>query len=172
MAQDLFQYDKMVEAALRGVVRDALARAARDGLRGGHHFYVGFRTGAPGVVLPPQILAKYPEDMTIVLQHQFWGLEVGAAAFSVTLSFNSRMEQLTIPLAAITTFADPSVKFGLQFEAPAEVPAEQPETAVPKASPAALPAGEKPAGKKHAGENKEAERPAAEIVTLDRFRKR
>lgn len=172
MAQDLFQYDKMVEAALRGVVRDALARAARDGLRGGHHFYIGFRTGAPGVVLPPQILAKYPEDMTIVLQHQFWGLEVGAAAFSVTLSFNSRMEQLTIPLAAITTFADPSVKFGLQFEAPAEVPAEQPETAVPKASPAALPAGEKPAGKKHAGENKEAERPAAEIVTLDRFRKR
>lgn len=172
MAQDLFQYDKMVEAALRGVVRDALARAARDGLRGGHHFYIGFRTGAPGVVLPPQILAKYPEDMTIVLQHQFWGLEVGAAAFSVTLSFNSRMEQLTIPLAAITTFADPSVKFGLQFEAPAEVPAEQPETAVPNASPAALPAGEKPAGKKHAGENKEAERPAAEIVTLDRFRKR
>jgi uncharacterized protein len=119
MAQDLFQYDKMVEAALRGVVRDALARAARDGLRGGHHFYVGFRTGAPGVVLPPQILAKYPEDMTIVLQHQFWGLEVGAAAFSVTLSFNNRMERLTIPLAAITTFADPSVKFGLQFEAPA-----------------------------------------------------
>jgi uncharacterized protein len=172
MAQDLFQYDKMVEAALRGVVRDALARAARDGLRGGHHFYIGFRTGAPGVVLPPQILAKYPEDMTIVLQHQFWGLEVGAAAFSVTLSFNSRMEQLTIPLAAITSFADPSVKFGLQFEAPAEAPAEQPETAVPRASPAALPAGEKPAGKKHAGENKEAERPAAEIVTLDRFRKR
>ena len=144
MAQDLFQYDKMVEAALRGVVRDALARAARDGLRGGHHFYIGFRTGAPGVVLPPQILAKYPEDMTIVLQHQFWGLEVGAAAFSVTLSFNSRMERLTIPLAAITTFADPSVKFGLQFEAPAEVAAEQPETAVPTASPAALPAGEKP----------------------------
>jgi uncharacterized protein len=172
MAQDLFQYDKMVEAALRGVVRDALARAARDGLRGGHHFYIGFRTGAPGVVLPPQILAKYPEDMTIVLQHQFWGLEVGAAAFSVTLSFNSRMEQLTIPLAAITTFADPSVKFGLQFEAPAEVAAEQPETAVPPASPAALPAGKKPAGKKPASEDKEAERPAAEIVTLDRFRKR
>lgn len=172
MAQDLFQYDKMVEAALRGVVRDALACAARDGLRGGHHFYIGFRTGAPGVVLPPQILAKYPEDMTIVLQHQFWGLEVGAAAFSVTLSFNSRMEQLTIPLAAVTTFADPSVKFGLQFEAPSEAAAEQPETAVAKAAPAALPAGEKPASKKPAGENKEAERPAAEIVTLDRFRKR
>jgi uncharacterized protein len=172
MAQDLFQYDKMVEAALRGVVRDALARAARDGLRGGHHFYVGFRTGAPGVVLPPQILAKYPEDMTIVLQHQFWGLEVGAAAFSVTLSFNNRMERLTIPLAAITTFADPSVKFGLQFEAPAEVAAEQPETAVPKASPAALPTGENRVGKKPADDKNEAERPAAEVVTLDRFRKR
>ena len=118
MAQDFFQYEKMVEDALRGVAREALKRAARDGLRGGHHFYITFRTGAAGVVLPPQILAKFPEEMTIVLQHQFWGLEVGDHAFSVTLSFNSRMERLTIPFAAITTFADPSVKFGLQFQAP------------------------------------------------------
>jgi uncharacterized protein len=158
MAQDLFQYDKMVENALRGVAREALARAARDGLRGDHHFYITFRTGAAGAVLPPQLLAKFPEEMTIVLQHQFWGLEVGDAAFSVTLSFSNRMERLTIPFAAITTFADPSVKFGLQFAAPAEVPAEQATAVVP----AALPAGEK----------NEAERPAAEIVTLDRFRKR
>ena len=124
MAQDLFHYDKMVETALRGVAREALARAARDGLRGGHHFYVSFRTGAPGVVLPSQILAKYPEDMTIVLEHQFWGLEVGDAAFSVTLSFSNRMERLTIPFAAITTFADPSVKFGLQFEPHSEALAD------------------------------------------------
>jgi uncharacterized protein len=159
MVQDLFHYEKMVETALRGVAREALARAARDGLRGGHHFYVSFRTDAPGVVLPPQLLAKYPEEMTIVLQHQFWGLEVGEAAFSVSLSFSGRMERLTVPFAAITTFADPSVKFGLQFEAPA---AAQPEAAAAVPASAALPAD------KHDG----AERPAAEIVTLDRFRKR
>ncbi len=155
MAQDLFPYDKMVETALRDVARQALAIAARDGLPGDHHFYIGFRTAAPGVALPPQLLAKYPEEMTIVLEHQFWGLEVGAEAFSVTLSFSSRSERLTIPFAAITSFADPSVKFGLQFGAPA-VEAEASEPAV------ALPAGE-PA---------ESARPEAEIVTLDRFRKR
>jgi uncharacterized protein len=157
MAQDLFQYDKMVETALRGVARQALAIAARDGLRGEHHFYVGFRTGAPGVVLPAQLLTKFPEEMTIVLQHQFWGLEVGDAAFSVTLSFSSRSERLTIPFAAITTFADPSVDFGLQFEPAA--PAPPAESATPAA---ALPAGEAAVP----------ERPAAEVVALDRFRKR
>jgi len=159
MAEDLLQYDKMVETALRGVAREALTRAARDGLRGGHHFLISFRTGAPGVALPPQILAKYPEDMTIVLQHQFWGLEVGDAAFSVTLSFSSRMERLTVPFAAITTFADPSVNFGLQFEVPAAPPAEV--TALPAQIPPPEP--EKPA---------EPARAAAEVVTLDKFRKR
>ncbi len=161
MAQDLFQYDKMVETALRGVAREALARAARDGLRGDHHFYIGFATGAAGVVLPPQLLAKFPEEMTIVLQHQFWGLEVGDTAFSVSLSFNSRTERLTIPFAAITTFADPSVAFGLQFTAPAATaarPAEQ--LSLPPAP--ALPSSDK----------EPTERPAAEVVTLDRFRKR
>jgi hypothetical protein len=166
MAQDLFHYDKMVETALRGVAREALARAARDGLRGGHHFYVSFRTGAPGVVLPPQILAKYPEDMTIVLEHQFWGLEVGDAAFSVTLSFSNRMERLTIPFAAITTFADPSVKFGLQFEPHSEALSDA--SAAPPATSAPAP----PAAASPAAENHEAARPEAEIVTLDRFRKR
>jgi hypothetical protein len=162
MAQDLFQYEKMVETGLRGVVREALNRAARDGLRGDHHFFISFRTGAAGVVLPPQLLMKYPEEMTVVLQHQFWGLEVGDHAFSVTLSFSSRMERLTIPFAAITTFADPSVSFGLQFEVPSTALAEASEPAVSATSPTALPAGDKEAG----------ERPAAEIVTLDRFRKR
>jgi len=157
MAQDLFHYDKMVETALRGVARQALAIAASDGLHGEHHFYVSFRTSAPEVVLPPQILAKYPEEMTIVLQHQFWGLEVGDEAFSVSLSFSGRVERLTIPFAAITGFADPSVKFGLQFAAPAEA---QPEEAK---VPAALPP---------ADTSEPPERPAAEIVTLDRFRKR
>lgn len=157
MAQDHFSYDKMVETALRGVARQALAIAARDGLRGGHHFYIGFRTGAPGVVLPPQLLAKYPEEMTIVLQHQFWGLEVGDEAFSVTLSFSSRSERLSVPFDAITTFADPSVKFGLQFAAPSAAPAGEapaPAAALPAAAPDQQPGRQ------------------AEIVTLDRFRKR
>ena len=156
MANDLFPYDKMVETALCGVARQALAVAARDGLSGDHHFYISFRTPASGVVLPPQLLAKYSEEMTIVLQHQFWGLEVGDEAFSVSLSFSGRVERLTIPYAAIVSFADPSVKFGLQFTAPA------PEPAKVENVPAALPAAETPAP----------ERPAAEVVTLDRFRKR
>ena len=158
MAQELFHYEKMVETALRGVAREALAIAARDGLPGDHHFYVSFRSSDPGVVLPPQLLAKFPEEMTIVLQHQFWGLEVGDDAFSVSLSFSDRVERLTIPLSAITSFADPSVKFGLQFTAPpAEAAAEEAKV------PAALPPSETPPP---------SERPAVEIVTLDRFRKR
>jgi hypothetical protein len=164
VAEDQFHYEKMVETALRGVAREALRHAARDGLRGGHHFYVSFRTGAPGVVVPPQLLAKYPEEMTIVLQHQFWGLEVGDDAFSVTLSFSNRMERLTVPFAAITTFADPSVKFGLQFQAPAQA---EPEPKLPAAPPAALPVADNPAP-----QASQSDRPAAEIVTLDRFRKR
>ncbi len=167
MAQDFFQYENMVEDALRGVAREALKRAARDGLRGGHHFYITFRTGAAGVELPPQLLAKFPEEMTIVLQHQFWGLDIGDHAFSVTLSFSNRMERLTIPFAAITTFADPSVKFGLQFQAPVVGAAEPAEAALPSGSPTALPVGEK-----SAAEHKDAERSGAEVVTLDRFRKR
>ena len=157
MAQDLFRYDKMVETALRGVVREALTIAARDGLPGDHHFYVSFRSSDPGVVLPPQLLAKYPEEMTIVLQHQFWDLEVGDEAFSVSLSFSGRVERLTIPLAAITGFADPSVKFGLQFAA------------------AGRGAGRRGQASRRAGRRPRPpppERPAAEIVTLDRFRKR
>jgi hypothetical protein len=156
MVQDLFDYPQMVEAALRGVVREALARTAREGLRGAHHFYVSFRTDFPGVVIPDYLLDKYPEEMTIVLQHRFWGLEIGDQEFFVTLSFQNRPEQLAIPFAAVTSFADPSVKFGLQFE----VPATKPQGAA--ALPAKVPAGEAP----------EPPRQAAEIVTLDKFRKR
>ena len=155
MAQDLFDYPKMVETALRGVMREALARAAREGLPGDHHFYVNFRTRAPGVVVPKYLRTKYPDEMTIVLQHQFRALEVGDDAFSVSLSFQSRSERLTIPFAAVTTFADPSVNFGLRFEAQTAKPAEA----------AGLPAIPAP-------ETAEPERPAAEIVTLDKFRKR
>jgi len=156
MAQDLFDYPQMVATALRGVVREALARAAREGLRGSHHFYVIFRTDAAGVVLPDYLLAKYPDEMTIVLQNQFWGLEVRDQDFSVTLSFQNRPEQLTIPFAAVTSFADPSVKFGLQFAA-AETPAPEAPTL-----PAKIPADR----------TATPPRQAAEIVALDKFRKR
>ena len=156
MAQDLFDYPKMVETALRGVMREALARTARAGLPGDHHFYVAFRTRAPGVGIPKHLLDKFPDEMTIVLQHQFRALEVGEDAFSVNLSFQSRSERLRVPFAAVTTFADPSVNFGLQFEVPTAQPAER----------AALPAQIPPP------EPAEPARPAAEVVTLDKFRKR
>jgi uncharacterized protein len=159
MAQDLFDYPKMVETALRNVMREALARTAREGLPGDHHFYVTFRTHAPGVGMPAHLLSKFPEEMTIVLQHQFRALDVGEDAFSVNLSFQSRSERLTIPFAAVTTFADPSVNFGLQFEVAAAPPAEV--AALPAQIPS--PGPEKPA---------ETVRPAAEIVALDKFRKR
>jgi hypothetical protein len=156
MAQDLFDYPKMVETALRGVMREALARTAREGLPGDHHFYVTFRTHAPGVAIPSHLLGKFPDEMTIVLQHQFRALEVGDDAFSVNLSFQSRSERLRIPFAAVTTFADPSVNFGLQFEVPM----------APAAEVTALPAQIPPP------EQAEPARPVAEVVTLDKFRKR
>jgi hypothetical protein len=156
MAQDLFDYPKLVETALRGVMREALARTAREGLPGDHHFYVTFRTRAPGVGIPNYLLGKFPDEMTIVLQHQFRALEVGDHAFSVNLSFQSRSERLRIPFDAVTTFADPSVNFGLKFEVPAAQHGE------PAAPPAEIPP---PAPAEPA-------RPAAEVVTLDQFRKR
>ncbi len=115
MAKDMLRYDQMVESALRGVVRQVLEQAAENGLPGEHHFYVTFRTGDDGVQIPPYLSAQYPDEMTIILQHQFWGLAVDDEALSITLSFNDVRERLFIPLAAITAFADPSVNFGLQF---------------------------------------------------------
>jgi hypothetical protein len=158
MAQDLFHYDKMVERALRGVIRDALVRAAQDGLRSEHHFYIGFATTAPGVVVPPRLLERYPAEITIVLQHQFWDLVVGDEAFSVSLSFDRQVERLTVPFAAIKSFADPSVEFALAFAEPAPAPGN--ETALPTlVQPEAKPQGEPP-------------RESGEVVTLDSFRKR
>jgi hypothetical protein len=114
------RYDALVEDALRGVVRRALTYAAERGLPGDHHFYVTFNTKHPGVDIPAQLHKRYPKEMTIVmtivLQYQFWGLDVGEEAFGVTLSFADVPERLTIPFAAITAFADPSVQFGLQFD--------------------------------------------------------
>ncbi|HJM90814.1 MAG: ClpXP protease specificity-enhancing factor SspB [Alphaproteobacteria bacterium] len=115
MAQDLMQYGQMVEDSLRGVVRMALTRAATDGLLGEHHFYIDFKTQYPGVDIPDHLSAQYPDEMTIVIQHKFWGLEVGEEAFEITLSFGGQGQRLYIPFRALTSFLDPSVQFGLQF---------------------------------------------------------
>lgn len=116
MARDTLQYDKMVESALRGVVRQALIYISKNGLPGNHHFYLTFRTDHPGVVISEGLRGQYPNDMTVVLQHQYWGLEVNDDHFVVNLSFNNVPERLQVPYAALMSFVDPSVKFGLQFQ--------------------------------------------------------
>jgi len=161
MADESLRYDRMVERALRSVVRDALGEVAARGLPGQHHFYITFRTSHPGVEMPDWLRASYPEDITIVLQYQFWGLEAEDDRFSVTLSFSGRNERLTVPYEAITAFADPSVKFALQFEAARTEPAGQPKEADrPKSS-----------GASTAGTAEEPGEPA-KVVTLDAFRKK
>ena len=116
MAADIIRYDLMVQDALRGVVRKVLTEAAREGLPGEHHFYITFRTHAPGVRLSTRMREKYPEEMTVILQHQFWDLSVTEQNFEVGLSFGGVSERLLIPFEAITGFFDPSVQFGLKFE--------------------------------------------------------
>lgn len=116
MNDDLLRYDLMIETALRNVVREALSSVAQNGLPGEHHFYITFLTDHPGVEIPDYLRKQYDEEMTIVLQYQFFGLKVDGEAFGVTLSFNNVKERLRIPIEAITTFADPSVNFALQFQ--------------------------------------------------------
>jgi hypothetical protein len=165
MGKDILKYDEMVETALRGVVREALSRAAEHGLPGNHHFYVTFKTQAVGVEVPDYLREKYPDDMTVVIEHQFWDLTVGEDTFSVTLSFKNRPERLTIPLGAITAFADPSVKWGLQFQETAKPTEMGGKSRLPTAKAPALPAAESkppPAEEKKPGE----------VVALDAFRKK
>ena len=116
MAEDLMNYPGLVERAMRGVVREALVRASKDGLPGAHHLYITFRTRDDGVHIADRLIAEYPEEMTIVLQYQFWGLEVTPDFFEVTLSFSGKNERLHIPFDSVVGFADPSVNFGLQFK--------------------------------------------------------
>lgn len=156
--EDLMHYHAMAQDALRGVVKAALKRAAApEGLPGAHHFYITFKTHAPGVSGPPDLLSKYPDEMMIVLQNQFWDLAPGETFFSVTLKFGGEPKRLSIPYSAVTRFVDPSVQFGLEFEAPPEpAPAvEQIETA-------------------DAAEDKPATPPSDEpkVVSLDQFRKK
>ncbi|MEA2757204.1 MAG: uncharacterized protein QOJ54_3493 [Aliidongia sp.] len=152
MAKPTLRYDKMVEKALRGVVREALTLTAEHGLPGAHHFYVTFRTDYPGVEIPGFLRAQYPREMTIVLEHQFSGLDVDESRFSVTLSFQGQGQRLIVPLIAITAFADPSVPWGLEFPVdPAAAAPATPVEAIRKE-----PAGDKP----------------GEVVKLDAFRKK
>jgi hypothetical protein len=110
-----FDYESLVQESLRSVVRAALMQVSKGGLPGNHHFYISFRTDFPGVDLPDYLLEQYPEEITIVLQYEFWDLEVEEECFFVTLCFNDIHERLTVPLQSIVSFVDPSVKFGLQF---------------------------------------------------------
>lgn len=190
MSKDVLRYDLMVQDALKGVVRKILTEAARDGLPGEHHFYVTFRTGAPGVRLSQRLREKHPDEMTIVLQHQFWDLSVGEHSFEVGLSFSGVPERLLVPFDAISTFFDPSVQFGLKFEAQDQAedaasaqeadPAEAP-LAPAKIVPAAIPAtkGKAPAAenatapaKAEPAEEGDDSRGSAEVVSLDSFRKK
>ena len=120
---DEMQYEKLAQDALRGVIRSALERAASpSGIPGAHHFYITFKTRGPGVSVPPDVIAKYPDEMTVVLQHQYWDLAVEHDLFSVMLKFGGMPKVLTVPYTAVTRFYDPSVQFLLQFEAPEPAP--------------------------------------------------
>jgi hypothetical protein len=158
--ESLLPYDDWMEQSLRQVVLHALDHAAAQGLPGEHHFYITFRTDHPGVVIPARLRAQYPQEMTIVLQHQFEQLTVDHedAMFSVRLSFGNVPATLAVPLAAVTGFADPYVRFALQFRPPAAPPEEIAEPMVEAqavADPSPAPLGEEP-----------------QVVSLDAFRRR
>jgi hypothetical protein len=148
MSTDLIRYDLRVQEALRGVVRRVLSDAAKDGISGDHHFYISFATQSEGVRLSSRLRQQYPERMTIVLQHQFWDLNVSEHGFEVGLSFKNVPERLYVPFEALMEFYDPSVQFGLKFEDVSETPDDtstEPGTPKPKASvPQTVPALPKP----------------------------
>jgi hypothetical protein len=115
MADTYIDYDSKVQNALRSVVRSVLIDTEKEGLAGEHHFYIAFKTQAEGVMIPDHLVSRFPDEMTIVLQHKYWGLKVFEDYFEIGLSFNQTPEHLTIPFAAVTGFVDPSVQFALQF---------------------------------------------------------
>ena len=140
MATDHIRYDVLARDALRGVLRRVLTDAAEHGLPGDHHFFITFLSTAEGVKLSPRLLAQYPEEMTVILQHQFWDLVVTEDRFEVGLSFGGIPERVVVPFNAIKSFFDPSVQFGLQFE-PSDAVAETPATNLPAVPAPAVPAG-------------------------------
>jgi hypothetical protein len=134
--KDLIRYDLLVQDALKGVVRKVLIDTAKDGLPGEHHFYISFRTDYPGARLSNRLREKYPQEMTIVLQHQFWDLGVTEHTFEIGLSFSGVPERLLIPFDALTGFFDPSVQFGLKFDTQDEDEEEEIAEAPPAPAPA------------------------------------
>ncbi|MCG2644365.1 SspB family protein [Bradyrhizobium sp. GCM10023182] len=172
MATDHIRYDVLASEAMRGVVKKVLTDAAAHGLPGEHHFFITFLSKGEGVKLSSRLLAQYPEEMTIILQHQFWDLTVLEDRFEVGLSFGGIPERLVVPFSAIKSFLDPSVKFGLQFEtadvdevAGENLPAAPAPSAVAMPTPAVEPTetAEEPSPPNQGG---------AEVVRLDRFRKK
>jgi uncharacterized protein len=176
MAEDLIRYDILAQDALRGLVRKVLSEVARTGLPGEHHFFVGFATQAPGVRISTRLIAQYPEEMTIVIQHQYWDLIVNEHAFEIGLSFKGIPERLLVPFSAVKSFSDPSVGFQLQFavrEAPAALveASEETKSPVQLVPPvAALKVAPEPEPEP---ETEETRAPGiAEVVSLDAFRKK
>jgi hypothetical protein len=167
-------YDQLVQKALRGVVSSVLKKVSVEGLPGRHHFYIAFRTDHPGVAIPDHLRARYPEEITIVLQHQYWDLKVYEDRFEVALSFNKKPETLVVPFEALSGFMDPSVQFGLQLQ-PSGVPAARIEP-----MPAAVPDSPEPADAPENAAKGETPKESADketvtggdnVVALDIFRK-
>ncbi len=176
-------YELMTQMALRGVVRDAVRRVIReDALPGAHHFYITFLTRYPGAEIDETLAKKYPEEITIVLEHQFWDLTANEEDFEVTLKFGGVPKYLKVPYMAITRFHDPSVGFALQFETPREMEASATIETLPKAEPATAPAAVEPKPKaakpkSKSKKKKQTEMPSNEedgdkVVSLDAFRKK
>lgn len=183
MAEDHIRYDILAQEALRGVMRKVLAEVARTGLPGNHHFFITFLTGAPGVRISTRLRERYPEQMTIVLQFQYWDLKVSETGFEVGLSFSDIPEKLEIPFSAVRGFYDPSVNFELEFdvkqESVVEVPAEPPAT-LKKPETAKVPATTAKKGEQRKKDDSkpakdvpaETEAKSADVVSLDAFRKK
>jgi uncharacterized protein len=158
MTQDTIHYPTLIDQAMRGVVRDMLRKVSGSGLPGEHHFYVSFSTTHTGVKMSDTLKLRYPKEITIVLQHQFWDFRVDEHQFQVTLSFGGVPEKLVVPFASLTAFADPSVKFGLQFQPTEMFDAEIIDAQQPIAV--------------TVGSDTRPELPKAEIISLDMFRKK
>lgn len=178
MAEDQIRYDILAQEALRGVMRKVLTEVARTGLPGNHHFFITFLTGAPGVRISSRLRERYPEQMTIVLQFQYWDLKVTEAGFEVGLSFADVPEKLEIPFSAVRGFYDPSVNFELEFDVKVDEPTEAPIPLVPEKK--TKDATTAKADKKEASESQPEESAdddgdgakGAQVVSLDAFRKK
>ena len=171
MPEDLMRYDQLAQNALRGVVRDALRRVEKSGLPGEHHFYIQFNTKYPGVNIGARLAERYPREMTVVLQHQFFNLQVTEERFQVELSFDNIPERLIVPFASVKGFLDPAVQFGLQFEV---VMAESAEAAAElKNKKAAETNVEYPSTEKSLASGVEDKsEDGTKVVSLDAFRKK